>query len=108
MYKRQDQNSRGGRRIAKAVGCVGLHGCRVYLTAQAAIETAHEELGPDGDGQYDCREDVEVYGPGVEYLADRALGQLDTHQQDGQGDKKAREILDAPVAEGMVLVGLLL
>ena len=100
------QHRRRSRGIGQAVHGRGLHGRGLDLLPDAPVVEPHVQLHAHRRRQDTQRQQRERHLLRMEDLIDGGLGQLHAHQQDQARHRKARDVLDAPVAEGVVRVRL--
>ena len=95
----------GGDRVGQAVLGRGGHGRGADARGQRAVEAGHPQLHAHGAHEDAQRGQVHLGGRGVEHLVKGALEQLHADHEDRRGDEQAAEVLDAAVAEGVLVVG---
>ena len=105
--ERRQQHRRGSRAVGQAVRRRRLHSGRADFLPHAAVVAVHIKLGADGDKQNRDRQRAALHRLGVKDRAHRVTQQLKAHQQNNERDDKPRDVLDPPVAEGMLGVRLL-
>ena len=101
------QHRRGRRAVGQAVRRGRLHGGGADLLPHAAVVAVHVELGADGDKQDRHRQHAALHSLGMQDRAHGVAQQFKAHQQNDDRDDEARDILQPPVAERMLGVGLL-
>ena len=105
--ERRGEDGGGRRAVGETVHRGRLHRGGADLLADRAVIEIHIELDEDGGEQDAAGEERELHRLGVQDLLHRALGKLDAHEENDHGDDQARDVLQPPVAEGMLGVGLL-
>ena len=101
------QHRRGRRAVGQAVRRGRLHDGGADLLPHAAVVAVHVELGADGDKQDRHRQHAALHSLGMQDRAHGVAQQFKAHQQNDDRDDEARDILQPPVAERMLGVGLL-
>ena len=101
------QHRRGRRAVGQAVRRGRLHGGGADLLPHAAVVAVHVELGADGNQQNRHCQHAALDRLGVQDRAHGVAQQLKAHQQDDDRDDETRDVLEPPVAERMLGVGLL-
>ena len=103
-HGQQHRRRSGG--IGQAVHSRGLHGRGLDPSADAPVIQPHVQLHAHRRRQNAQRQRRERHLLRVEDFLKRGLGQLHAHQKDQPRHRKAGDILDASVAEGVVGVRL--
>ena len=100
------QNDDGcSHRVRQRICGNGLHGRGLDLPPDPAIVKRHVAFDEHGPRQNEVGGETGTDDGRMDDFGNGLFQQLDTHQQDEQGDDEPGDVLGAPVAEGVVLVG---
>ena len=108
LHQGGGQHHRRGGAVAEGVQGGGLHGGGADALSDPPVVKGHVELYRDGGAEDRRHPGAGLRRDRVQNLPHGGLGQLEAHQQDQHGHHQAGEVLHPPVAEGVLVVRLLL